>query len=101
MKENGFKVTEHDLSYKALNQMLSQMKVPRKLSSCHTAIVDGYIVEGHVPVQFIKKLLRDKPDIAGIAVPGMPAGSPGMGGAPATPAVWSFTKQGEIKAFKE
>lgn len=55
--------------------------VPRNLASCHTARIDGYVVEGHVPFAAIRALLRDRPDIAGIAVPGMPARSPGMGGA--------------------
>lgn len=48
--------------------------------SCHTAVVDGYFVEGHVPVEAIVKLLQESPDIAGIALPGMPSGSPGMPG---------------------
>lgn len=54
--------------------------VPGKLWSCHTAEIGGYVVEGHVPFAAIKALLRDRPDISGIAVPGMPADSPGMGG---------------------
>lgn len=52
--------------------------VPQELASCHTAIVDGYVVEGHVPVDDIKKLLQTKPKIIGIAVPAMPIGTPGM-----------------------
>ncbi len=54
--------------------------VPRRLVSCHTARIGGYVVEGHVPFDAIRALLRDKPDIVGISVPGMPAASPGMGG---------------------
>lgn len=54
--------------------------VPLDLSSCHTAIVDGYVIEGHVPAGDVIRLLREKPDIDGIAVPGMPMGSPGMEG---------------------
>ena len=54
--------------------------VPHALGSCHTAIVDGYIVEGHVPADDVTKMLRQKPEIKGIAVPGMPMGSPGMEG---------------------
>ena len=53
-------------------------RVPQQLQSCHTATLDGYIVEGHVPADVIKQLLRDRPRVEGIAVPGMPAGSPGM-----------------------
>lgn len=54
--------------------------VPRKLVSCHTARIGGYVVEGHVPFSAIRRLLEDRPDIIGISVPGMPADSPGMGG---------------------
>lgn len=54
--------------------------VPRELRSCHTLLVDDYVVEGHVPAEAIATLLEDRPSIAGIALPGMPAGSPGMGG---------------------
>ena len=53
--------------------------VPPAMSSCHTALVDGYVVEGHVPAQAIRKLLKERPDTRGLAVPGMPANSPGMG----------------------
>lgn len=59
--------------------------VPVEAASCHTAIVDGYIVEGHVPPAAIERLLAERPDIDGIALPGMPAGSPGMGGVATTP----------------
>ncbi len=55
-------------------------KVPESLWSCHTARIDGYVVEGHVPFAAIRQLLEQRPDITGIAVPGMPDGSPGMGG---------------------
>jgi len=56
--------------------------VPQALESCHTALVGGYVVEGHVPADVIQRLLRERPAVAGIAVPGMPAGSPGMEGLP-------------------
>ena len=54
--------------------------VPHELGSCHTAVVDGYVLEGHVPAAEIKRLLSERPAVAGLAVPGMPAGSPGMEG---------------------
>lgn len=54
--------------------------VPAEFASCHTALVDGYFIEGHVPLAAVEKLLADHPDVDGIALPGMPAGSPGMGG---------------------
>src|SRR5262245_9470869 len=55
-----------------------QHRVPDDLQACHTALVEGYVVEGHVPADLIDRLLRERPPIAGIAVPGMPSGSPGM-----------------------
>ena len=54
--------------------------VRREFSSCHTAVIDGYVIEGHVPAEDIQRLLQDRPAVAGIAVPGMPIGSPGMEG---------------------
>ncbi len=73
------------------------------LASCHTAIIDGYVVEGHAPSDDIKRLLAEKPDIKGIAVPGMPVGTPGMemGNKKDSYAVVSFDKQGQTKVFKQ
>jgi hypothetical protein len=64
-----------------------QYQVPAELGSCHTAVIDGYVIEGHVPADVISRLLRERPKILGLAVPGMPAGSPGMeaAGSPAEP----------------
>jgi hypothetical protein len=74
--------------------------VPPQMSSCHTAIIDGYVVEGHVPAEQVKQLLAERPQIAGIAVPGMPIGSPGMEGPNPKPyQVLSFTHTGEAEAF--
>ncbi len=61
-----------------LESIKTQYHVPTELQSCHTAIVDGYVIEGHVPVEEINRLLSEKPNVIGIAVAGMPAGSPGM-----------------------
>jgi len=61
-----------------VNRYKLEYGVPRQLGSCHTATVGGYVVEGHVPAEDIIRLLNEKPDIVGIAVPGMPLGSPGM-----------------------
>jgi hypothetical protein len=72
------------------------------MSSCHTAIVGGYVVEGHVPAEQVKRLLAEQPRIAGIAVPGMPIGSPGMEGPGATPyQVYSFTHDGQADVFAD
>ena len=69
--------------------------VPDSLQSCHTLLVGGYAVEGHVPVAAVKRLLKEKPAVRGIALPGMPAGSPGMGGSKAAPfKVMSFGAAG-------
>ncbi len=61
--------------------------VPPKLEGCHTTLVDGYVVEGHVPVNIVRRVLSERPPIAGVSLPGMPAGSPGMGGAKTEPFV--------------
>lgn len=57
-----------------------RLGIPKNLSSCHTAEVEGYVIEGHVPVEDIKRLLAQRPKVKGLVVPGMPAGSPGMEG---------------------
>lgn len=63
-----------------LDAIRARLGVPADLAACHTAEVDGYVVEGHVPAIAIKKLLVERPDALGLSVPGMPPGSPGMGG---------------------
>jgi len=78
-----------------LNAIKQRLGVPADLISCHTAEVAGYVVEGHVPVGAIRRLLAEKPQAAGLAVPGMPTGSPGMeGGALETYEVVLFGPQG-------
>lgn len=74
--EHGFAVESKDLY--DLAPIKAEHQVPPALQSCHTAIVDGYIVEGHVPAAEVKRMLETRPDIVGLAVPGMPIGSPGM-----------------------
>lgn len=76
MRENGFRVERRDLA--DVTPMKRQLGVPQSLWSCHTALVDGYAVEGHVPAADIKRLLRERPKAIGLAAPGMPVGSPGM-----------------------
>jgi hypothetical protein len=78
LKANGFAVKAYDVQ--DLAQVKRQNGVSPQLGSCHTARVEGYVIEGHVPAQDIKRLLTQKPTVAGLAVPGMPAGSPGMEG---------------------
>ncbi len=74
----GFKTEVQDLVN--LAPVKEQAGLPSQLQSCHTALVGGYVIEGHVPADVIRRLLSEKPDVAGIAVPGMPMGSPGMEG---------------------
>ena len=77
MEQNGFRVTTHDTGNNAVRARLG---LPARLGSCHTALVGGYLVEGHVHADEVHRLLRDKPAALGLAVPGMPIGSPGMDG---------------------
>ncbi len=79
LKENGFAPTTDTVHPAELVQLKLAKGVPQKLSACHTAVIDGYLVEGHVPVADIRRLISEKPDALGIAVPEMPYGSPGMG----------------------
>jgi len=76
LRANGFTVSALDVD--DVESIKAQYGVPARAGSCHTALVDGYVVEGHVPADSVKRLLAEKPKIAGIAVPGMPLGSPGM-----------------------
>ena len=78
LKNSGFKVTVHDMS--DVNPVKRQHSIPENLWSCHTAVVGGYIIEGHVPAADIQRLLREHPKVDGLAVPGMVTGSPGMEG---------------------
>lgn len=78
LREEGFPVTAHDVSQQALNAEKQSAGLTYNLASCHTAHVDGYVIEGHVPAAEIRRLLEEKPEAAGLTVPGMPVGSPGM-----------------------
>ena len=76
LREKGFKVDARDVM--DLDAVKRKHGVPEALESCHTGLVDGYVVEGHVPADVIDQLLRERPKVVGLAVPGMPVGSPGM-----------------------
>ena len=94
LREAGFTVT---VTEGPVNPVKARLGVPRDLASCHTAEVGGYVVEGHVPAGAIKRLLAETPKATGLAVPGMPAGSPGMeieGMEPDTYAVVLFGPEG-------
>lgn len=77
MEKAGFAVTVHDTGNNAVRAKLG---LPQRLGSCHTALVGGYLLEGHVPAADVRRLLKEKPKALGLAVPGMPVGSPGMDG---------------------
>jgi hypothetical protein len=79
LKDKGFNVTTEDRSGSFLTEFKIQSGVPNDMMSCHTAKIDGYFVEGHVDASDIKRLITDRPDALGLAVPAMPYGSPGMG----------------------
>jgi hypothetical protein len=98
----GLTVKVTDLSDDALASLKAKHGIPRTAQSCHTGLIDGYVVEGHVPVTEVQRMLKERPAIAGIAVGGMPIGSPGME-VPGRPAqtynVVTFDKQGALKVF--
>ena len=77
--DKGFNVTSEDRSGSLLTEFKIESGVPNYMMSCHTAKIDGYFIEGHVPASEIKRLMADRPDALGLAVPAMPYGSPGMG----------------------
>lgn len=78
MRRQGFEVEE--VNREDSSSIKNEYSIPNELQSCHTAVVGGYFVEGHVPVEAVNKLLEEKPDIDGIGLAGMPSGSPGMPG---------------------
>lgn len=77
MEKSGFRFTVHETGNTAVRQ---RMRIPLALGSCHTAVIGRYAIEGHVPAKDVQRLLREKPEAVGLAVPGMPIGSPGMDG---------------------
>jgi len=100
LRKSGLMVSVTDA--KDISAVKDKYRIPQALRSCHTALIDGYVIEGHVPPADIKQLLKDRAAVAGLAVPGMPIGSPGMevsGVAPQAYDVIAFTKDGKSRAF--
>jgi hypothetical protein len=95
LEKNGFQVDvkpSNDLA-----EISRSAGVPEELEGCHTMFFGNYVVDGHVPVEIIRRLLAEKPQIAGITLPGMPSGSPGMVGTKSeTWTIWSVTKDGRL-----
>lgn len=100
MKQAGFDLTVNDMPN--VGEIQAQHHVPADAQSCHTALVGGYVVEGHVPADVVKQLLKEKPAVAGIAVAGMPMGSPGMEGDGSSKQAYnvvSFDKAGKTQVY--
>ena len=100
LQQNGF--TTKIIETRSVDDIKAQNHVPRHARSCHTALVNGYAIEGHVPASDVQRLLKERPAIAGLAVPGMPIGSPGMEvpGRKAQPFdVLAFDKDGQTRVF--
>ena len=102
LKENGFQVTVHDVEDTA--EYSRQHGIPASARSCHLGVVGGYAIEGHVPAAEIQRLLQERPKAKGLAVPGMPIGSPGMdfpGGPPGRYAVVMIAEDGRTSVYQQ
>lgn len=100
LQQHGFKTQVTDMENVA--DIKARHKVPARAQSCHTAVVDGYVLEGHVPAADVQRLLKERPPVLGLAVPGMPIGSPGMEVPNVKPQAYdvvTFDKQGQLKVF--
>lgn len=100
LSKAGFKVVSKPTEN--MTEIRNQFGVPDKMKSCHTAVIEGYVIEGHVPASDVVKLLETRPDVVGLSAPGMPPKSPGMqpeGEIPANYDVLSFDRQGNTKVF--
>ncbi len=97
MRAKGYRVDVTDVE--DMDPIKARFGVPDALTSCHTAKIGEYLIEGHVPEPAIAKLLAERPALKGLALPGMPAGSPGMNGAPGVYTVIGFDAAGKADAF--
>ena len=94
LRENGFEVEVKPTN--DLAEISRKAGVPEELQGCHTTLIDGYVVDGHVPVKVVRRLLSERPAIAGITLPGMPTGSPGMTGEKTAPfKIYAVSKDGK------
>ncbi len=102
LRKAGFSVDVK--KFEDMNGIKTKFGVTEKLASCHTAIVDGYVIEGHVPVADVERLLKERPDIVGLTAPGMPMKSPGMQAAGLPPqgyAVLAFDRAGNSTIYHQ
>ena len=98
--DHGLEVITIDVDAQQLHDIRLEVGVPERLFSCHTATVDNYVIEGHVPWDVIVRLLSEKPDLIGLAVPGMPIGSVGMEGPNPQPYdILAFSSSGEVSLY--
>ncbi len=97
MRKLGYEVDVNELEDVASKK--TALGIPEELWSCHTSEIDDYLIEGHVPEPAIAKLLTERPDIKGLALPGMEPGAPGMGGTPGTYRVLAFDRDGRSRLF--
>ena len=97
LENDGFQVKSVDMI--DLNTVKNKYNIPTVMQSCHTTIIGRYFIEGHVPIEAVKKLLQEQPDIDGIALPGMPVGTPGMPGPKEAPYVIYKIKGGQSSEF--
>jgi hypothetical protein len=102
LRANRFDPTVHDRKDEDMESLKDELGVPQEVRSCHTAEVAGYLIEGHVPASDIRRLLAERPKLTGLAVPGMPTGTPGMA-EPGAPVggyeVLAFRKSGATQLF--
>jgi len=103
LRAGGFTVTEEELYGMLLINYKLDNGIPQRMTSCHTGKIDGYMIEGHVPAADIRQLLDDRPDAIGLAVPGMPYGSPRMGDEASRDAydVFLIARDGSTSVFME
>lgn len=99
LRNNGFDVRA--INQNDLEAIKTEHGVTETLAACHTALIDGYVVEGHVPADVVRRLLRERPDVRGIAIPGMPIGSPGMEGPNSQPySILTFDADGNTEVYE-
>lgn len=100
LRDNGIEAESILKSRAELSMVKAEYDVPRKTQSCHTAVLDDYVIEGHVPIEAIETLVDQNPDLAGIGIPGMPRNTPGMGKSVGkTFTVRSFSEDGTVNEF--
>ncbi len=101
LQDNGYTVETKHVNDAELAAIKAEQGVPGELQGCHTATVDGYVIEGHVPADLVARLLEERPNVAGLAVPGMPVGSPGMVGPNPQPYnVIAFDRAGGAEVYE-